>query len=122
MIFKPRRLGLLALLLVLGLVMTACASEGGDTSTTTGDGTDTTGGSTDTTEGGGEEPAGEGDLLVWASRDYYIPPDQFATFTEETGVNVTFDIQANDDMLQQMPGCATPVSPCRTSSERRTHS
>ena len=66
--FKPRRQGLLALLLVLGLVMAACASEGGDTSTTAGGGTDTTGGSTDTTEGGGEEPAGEGDLLVWASR------------------------------------------------------
>ncbi|MET0566467.1 MAG: extracellular solute-binding protein, partial [Acidimicrobiia bacterium] len=44
----------------------------------------------------------EGDLLVWASRPYYIPPDEFATFTEETGVNVTFDIQSNDDMLQQM--------------------
>ena len=51
MIFKPRRQGLLALLLVLGLVMAACASEGGDTSTTAGGGTDTTGGSTDTTEG-----------------------------------------------------------------------
>ena len=103
MIFKPRRQRMLALLLVLGLVLAACASEGGDTSTTAGEGTDTTaGGGTDTTAAGGEEPAGEGDLLVWASRDYYIPPDQFASFTEETGVNVTFDIQANDDMLQQM--------------------
>ena len=34
MIFKPRRQRMLALLLVLGLVMAACASEGGDTSTT----------------------------------------------------------------------------------------
>ena len=103
MIFKPRRQRMLAFLLVLGLVMAACASEGGDTSTTAGGGTDTTtGGSTDTTAAGGEEPAGEGDLLVWASRDYYIPPDEFASFTEETGVNVTFDIQSNDDMLQQM--------------------
>ncbi len=103
MIFKPRRQRMLAFLLVLGLVMAACASEGGDTSTTAGGGTDTTtGGSTDTTAAGGEEPAGEGDLLVWASRPYYIPPDEFASFTEETGVNVTFDIQSNDDMLQQM--------------------
>ncbi|MGH8943236.1 MAG: extracellular solute-binding protein [Acidimicrobiia bacterium] len=103
MIFKPRRQRMLAFLLVLGLVMAACASEGGDTSTTAGGGTDTTtGGSTDTTAAGGEEPTGEGDLLVWASRPYYIPPDEFASFTEETGVNVTFDIQSNDDMLQQM--------------------
>ncbi len=100
---KPRRKRMLALLLVLGLVLAACASEGGDTSTTAGGGTDTTaGGGTDTTAAGGEEPAGEGDLLVWASRPYYIPPDEFASFTEETGVNVTFDIQSNDDMLQQM--------------------
>ena len=100
---KPRRRRMLALLLVLGLVLAACASEGGDTSTTAGGGTETTaGGGTDTTAAGGEEPAGEGDLLVWASRPYYIPPDEFASFTEETGVNVTFDIQSNDDMLQQM--------------------
>ncbi|HJR92912.1 MAG TPA: extracellular solute-binding protein [Acidimicrobiia bacterium] len=103
MIFKPRRQRTLALLLVLGLVLAACASEGGDTTTTAAGGTDTTAaGGTDTTAAGGEEPSGDGDLLVWASRDYYIPPDQFASFTEETGVNVTFDIQANDDMLQQM--------------------
>ena len=89
-------------LTVLGLVLTAC---GGDSTTTTGaDGatTTTTGadGATTTAAGAGDEPI---ELLVWASRPYYIPPDEFASFTaEHPNVTVRFDIQSNDDMLQQM--------------------
>jgi multiple sugar transport system substrate-binding protein len=90
---------LLALLLALGLVIAACAgeegtdtTEGGDTDTTAGEGSDTTAGS------GGEEI----DLLVWVTRDYYIPPDGFESFMAEyPNINVTWDVQANDDILQQ---------------------
>lgn len=94
----------LALLLVLGLVMAACASDEG-TDTTEGEGTATTadGGTATTADGGGGDDGGEGvDLLVWVTRDYYIPPDGFESFmAENPGVNVTWDVQANDDILQQ---------------------
>jgi maltose-binding protein MalE len=90
MIVEPRR-RLLAVVLVLGMVMAACASEGGDTSTTAG-------GDGGTTVAGGAE----GDALqVWVTRDYYIPPDNFESFTEETGVAVEWNLQANDDIFQQ---------------------
>jgi maltose-binding protein MalE len=90
MIVKPRR-RLLAAVLVLGMVMAACASEGGDTSTTAG-------GDGGTTVAGGAD--GEA-LQVWVTRDYYIPPDNFESFTEETGVAVEWNLQANDDIFQQ---------------------
>ncbi|HEU4320570.1 MAG TPA: extracellular solute-binding protein [Acidimicrobiia bacterium] len=88
---------LLALLLVMAMVAAACA---GDDSTDTTEGDD--GGGSDTTaDGGGGD--GEGvELLVWVTRPYYIPPDEFASFTEETGVTVTYDVQSNDDILQQL--------------------
>jgi maltose-binding protein MalE len=73
------------------MVMAACASEGGDTSTTAG-------GEGGTTVAGG----GGGDALqVWVTRDYYIPPDNFESFTAETGVTVETNVQANDDIFQQ---------------------
>ncbi|MDP9145635.1 MAG: extracellular solute-binding protein [Actinomycetota bacterium] len=90
----------LALLLALGLVLAACASEGGDTSTTAGGDTGTTTeGDTGTTTGGD----GEGVTLnVWVTRDYYIPPDDFASFeAANPGVTVEWNLQANDDILQQ---------------------
>jgi hypothetical protein len=71
--------------------MAACASEGGDTSTTAG-------GDGGTTVAGGAD--GEA-LQVWVTRDYYIPPDNFESFTEETGVAVEWNLQANDDIFQQ---------------------
>jgi maltose-binding protein MalE len=40
-------------------------------------------------------------LQVWVSRDYYIPPDNFESFTAETGVTVETNVQANDDIFQQ---------------------
>jgi maltose-binding protein MalE len=89
MIVRQRRR--LAVVLVLGMVMAACASEGGDTSTTAG-------GEGGTTVAGG----GGGDALqVWVTRDYYIPPDNFESFTAETGVTVETNVQANDDIFQQ---------------------
>jgi len=90
----------LALLMVLGLVFAACASDA-DTTTTADGGTATTAdGGTATTAGGGDEPV---DILIWVTRPYYIPPDNFASFTAEyPNINVTFDVQSNDDILQQL--------------------
>jgi len=90
-----------ALLLVLALVAAACGGDGGTDTTTDGGTGTTTDGGTGTT-GGGEEPAGDVELLVWVTRPYYIPPDDFASFTEETGIAVTYDVQSNDDILQQL--------------------
>lgn len=83
--------------------MVAAACGDGDTTETTADGgTDTTAdGGTDTTAGG-EEPAGDVELLVWVTRPYYIPPDDFESFAAETGIQVTYDVQSNDDILQQL--------------------
>jgi multiple sugar transport system substrate-binding protein len=94
---------LTALILLLALAMVAAACGDGDTTDTTADGgTDTTAdGGTDTTAGG-EEPAGDVELQVWVTRDYYIPPDNFESFTAETGIAVTVDVQSNDDILQQL--------------------
>lgn len=90
----------MTLLLVLAMIAAACGD--GDTTETTGDG------GTEATTDGGEEPedGGEGaegdvELLIWVTRPYYVPPDDFESFTEETGISVTYDIQANDDIFQQ---------------------
>lgn len=95
----------LTLLIVLALVAAACGSDttddteadGGDTGDTTAD----DGG--DTGEDGGESGDGEQvELLVWVTRPYYIPPDDFASFEEENpNISVTYDVQSNDDILQQ---------------------
>ena len=84
-------------LLVVVLVVAACGgSEGTET---TADGTATTGASGTTGAAGGEQV----DLLVWASRDWYAPPDAYAAFMERyPNINVTMDVQANDDILQQL--------------------
>ena len=57
-------------------------------------------GSEYTTEFCGEE---EVDLLVWSSREYYIPLDEGAAFMEACpNINITWDVQSNDDILQQL--------------------
>jgi ABC-type glycerol-3-phosphate transport system substrate-binding protein len=81
------------LLVILALVAAACGGDGETSDTTAGGGSDTT---------AGGEPGGEGELLVWVTRPYYIPPDEFASFTEETGFTVTYDVQSNDDIFQQL--------------------
>lgn len=82
----------LILSVLLALVAAACA--GTTTDTTVGaDGPD------DTAGGGDGEPV---ELLVWVTRPYYIPPDDFASFEEEhPNISVTYDVQSNDDILQQ---------------------
>jgi len=84
-----RSVRLWSLLTVLILVLAAC-------------------GGTESTETTATEVTGEGDgeqieLLVWASRDWYAPPDAYAAFMEQyPNINVTMDVQANDDILQQL--------------------
>jgi ABC-type glycerol-3-phosphate transport system substrate-binding protein len=84
-------------------VIAACAGDDADDTTTTAGGdTETTadGGDTDTTAGG--EEMEEVDIVIWVTRDYYIPPDGFESFmAEHPNINVTWDVQANDDILQQ---------------------
>lgn len=91
---------LLAIVLVLGLVMAACGNEGGETSTTAGG------------DGGTTVAGGDGDALqVWVTREYYIPPDDFESFTAETGVEVQWNLQANDDIFQQFQRMADAGQP-----------
>jgi multiple sugar transport system substrate-binding protein len=90
----------LAILLVLGLVIAACAGEG-ETTTTAGDDTGTTaGGDTGTTTGVSDGPI---EISIMVTRPYYIPPDEFQSFMAEyPNITVTWDVQSNDDILQQL--------------------
>jgi ABC-type glycerol-3-phosphate transport system substrate-binding protein len=77
---------------VLAMIAAACGGSD-DSSTTTaaagGDGGD-----------GGDAPA---ELLIWASRDYYRPPDLWAGFMEANpNVTVEVQVESNDDILQQL--------------------
>jgi ABC-type glycerol-3-phosphate transport system substrate-binding protein len=86
------------------LVITACGSDDGTDTTEAGDtGTTAEGGDTGTTADGGDGGDGDAvDIIIWVTRDYYIPPDGFESFmAENPGINVTWDVQANDDILQQ---------------------
>lgn len=91
---------LLMLLAVMALVAAACGGDDeGD-----GDGD----GATTTAAAGGDDndTAGDGDqveLLIWASRDYYRPPDLWQGFMD-ANPNITVDVQveSNDDILPQM--------------------
>ena len=97
-----RRIRRLALLIVLGMIVAACAGNGEGTGTTAADGvTGTTaeGGTATTAEGGEAEQT---ELLVWVTRPYYIPPNDFESFEAEyPNITVQYDVQANDDILQQ---------------------
>ena len=103
------RLRTLPMIALLTMILAACGGDSGATTsaadgagTTAADGATTTAADGATTTAGGAE--GEAiELLVWSSRPYYIPPDEFASFTaEHPNVTVQFDVQSNDDMLQQM--------------------
>jgi multiple sugar transport system substrate-binding protein len=58
--------------------------------------------------GGGDKPQGESadgtyEMTVWASRSYYVPPDEFKSFmAEHPNIKVTVDVKDSDDILQQM--------------------
>lgn len=91
----------LAILLVLAMVAAACNGA-----TDEPDEADDGGGDVTTDDGGdaGEDDGADGEsveLLVWVTRPYYIPPDDFASFEEEHGISVTYDVQSNDDILEQ---------------------
>lgn len=103
---KRRWLRLVALLAVIALVAAACGGDDSSdtTATTAGDGGD----ATTTTAAGGD---GDGDdmsdepveLLIWASRDYYRPPDLWAGFMEDNpNITVEVQVEPNDDILQQL--------------------
>ena len=103
------RMRLFALLLMLALVAAACGGDsGGDVEEpAAGDSEAAAGGSESADAGGGELSCEEGDisgeLLVWGSRDYYVPPDQFEGLTEKyPDLTINLDIQSNDDILQQL--------------------
>ena len=84
----------LMLLAVLALVAAACGDD--DSSDTTA----ASGGD------GGGETATDGeqiDLLIWASRDYYRPPDLWEGFmAANPNINVEVQVESNDDILQQL--------------------
>jgi ABC-type glycerol-3-phosphate transport system substrate-binding protein len=87
--FSKRSVRFWSLLAVWVLVIAACG--GSETTETTAAG--------GTGEGNGEQI----ELLVWASRDWYAPPDGYAAFMEQyPNINVTVDVQANDDILPQL--------------------
>lgn len=53
--------------------------------------------------GGSNGGGGDGVMLIWASRDYYVPPDQFKSFeSDHPDVNLKWDVQADDNILQQL--------------------
>lgn len=96
---RPRILPTLVVLLVLAMVAAACtgATEESDTDGDT-PATTAAGGDTGDTGGDGEQV----ELLVWVTRPYYIPPDDFASFEDEhPNISVTYDVQSNDDILEQ---------------------
>ena len=93
----------IAILLVLGLVTAACADEAG-TTTTAGDEDQTTVAGDPTTTAVGESPTDEEvSIHVWSSRTFFVPPAEFEPFMAEyPNITVTYDVQANDDILQQL--------------------
>lgn len=56
--------------------------------------------------GGGESQEsadGKIELVVWSSRSYYVPPDEFKSFmADHPNITVKFDVKDSDDSLQQM--------------------
>lgn len=83
---RPTWLKIVGLVAILALVAAAC---GGDDEPAAG--------------GGGEGEGEQVELLIWASRDYYRPPDLWAGFMEQNpNINVTVQVESNDDILQQL--------------------
>ena len=84
---KRHWLKMVALFAVMAMVAAACGDDSSDT----------------TAAAGGDVGEEQIELLVWASRDYYRPPDLWAGFMEENpNIKVTVQVESNDDILQQM--------------------
>ena len=102
----PARFRALLLIALFTVLAAACGGgEGGTSAESEG-----TGGTA--SEGGGAggdelascldstEPV---ELLVWGSRDYYLPAGGFDKFTEQyPHITIKTDVQSNDDILQQL--------------------
>jgi multiple sugar transport system substrate-binding protein len=106
---RPRRRRALILIAAFAMLAAACGVQAGGGGAADDAGDEGGGG----TEGGGggateqlascldsDEPV---ELLVWGSRDYYLPPDRFEALQEQyPHITINWDVQANDDILQQM--------------------
>jgi ABC-type glycerol-3-phosphate transport system substrate-binding protein len=109
-----RRLRMLIFVAVFAMLAAACVQAGGGGGAADDASDDSGGGATEGATGGaGGGGAGElasclesdepVELLVWGSRDYYLPPDRFEAFQQEhPNITINWDVQANDDILQQM--------------------
>lgn len=76
-------------LLVLGLLAAACGDSEDTSTTVTGE--------------EGEPTEGDVELLVWSSRSFFVPPEEFEPFMDQyPHITVTYDVQANDDIFQQL--------------------
>ncbi len=85
------------LLVAFGLFVAACG-DGDDTADTGAPGDTADVGDTGTDAADGEQV----ELLVWVTRPYYIPPDDFDSFeADHPNITVTYDVQSNDDILEQ---------------------
>lgn len=83
---------MVVLFAVLAMVAAACGGDDDDTTATTA--------APGTTAATGDEPV---DLLIWASRDYYRPPDLWQGFMDANpNITVTVQVESNDDILPQM--------------------
>ena len=90
---------LVAVLLLLAMISASCGSDddGGSNSAKS----DTSNDSDDS--GDTEAVAEKVDLLIWASRDYYRPPDLWQGLMDEfPNINVVVQVESNDDILQQL--------------------
>ena len=106
--FRWRKL--LVLLAALAMLSAACGSSSSDdASDTTAGGSDSgsdSGGDSGDSGDSGDTGGGDGEqieLLIFASRDYYRPPDLWQGFMDDNpNINVTVQVESNDDILQQL--------------------
>jgi ABC-type glycerol-3-phosphate transport system substrate-binding protein len=95
---------ILASALAVSLVAAACGGDDDDDDAAD-EGTPAPG-DTGGTAGTGGAPAGDtgpAELLIWVSRDYYVPPDEWQGLMEANpDITVEYQVEANDDILPQL--------------------
>lgn len=102
----PTPLKALVFIALYALLAAACGGGGGTETPSDG----AAGGGSEVTGGASGDPLASCmdsdepvELLVWGSRDYYLPPDNFEGFMEKyPNITIKTDVQANDDILQQL--------------------